>query len=862
LTTIQRLSGDKTNTVLASVVFLVTLAVYTATMTPTVPFWDSGEFIATSAILGVPHPPGTPLFVLLGRVFTLLPFGSPAQMVNWLSALSSAITILFTYLITVKIARYVLRGEERRGLPVYTAGVVAAFMAAFATTFWDNAIEAEVYAAACAIMTFCVWLILRWYENDEGGNRDGLLLVITYIVGLGVGIHLGVAIAAWAAVAFVFACRPEYLRRWNYIGWALVTWLSLGLGVQSFSFLVAPAVLLLTLGIYLLTGKLHKLALWSSILFMFGISVHLYLLIRAGLDPAINEGKPADWHALWLFLIRDQYKPPSPLHRRTSLFFQIDHMWLRYMWWNFMLYGSRLTAALPVALAAIGAWVHVARDRKTAVILAVLFIFLGPAMVFYLNFSNHEVRERDYFFVQNFQFMAVWVGIGAAVVLAALAGVRRTSSRRVLELTGSLLLVGMSLLPLAENWWTHDRSRYVIARTYASNLLSGLDPDAILFTNGDNDTFPLWYMQEVEGLRKDVRVVNLSLLNTPWYMRQLRDLEPKVPTSWTDAQINSVGEAMQFIFARAQQQPSPYEGIVRSAWDNAGLQQIVEFMSDMARRENRGVIIKDVAVDNILKANGGRRPVYMAVSVPDHIGLDARMRMEGLVFRIYEEPVKERVDTARLKKDLHEVFSYAGFVRPDPKAPAGSIGVYDDSFFKGTGPSRMCMNNHAAAFTRLALELSREPGNEDEALVEMENAEAIAPGFPGVVTAKGYLLETTGRLDEADTLYRASLERDPGNWQYASRLGAVLLQLKRPEEAVAFFDRAAGLAPDQYEPYQGLFTAYYDLGRSADALASLERWLTRHPEDRRVRQLVDQMQGSLDAPGTPEDSTSAPSGSN
>ena len=93
----------------------------------------------------------------------------------------------------------------------YVAGVVGAFMAAFATTFWDNAVEAEVYAASCALMAFVIWLVLRWEERADQPNADGLLLVITYLVGLGVGIHLGVAIAAWATVIYVFVTRPPYL---------------------------------------------------------------------------------------------------------------------------------------------------------------------------------------------------------------------------------------------------------------------------------------------------------------------------------------------------------------------------------------------------------------------------------------------------------------------------------------------------------------------------------------------------------------------------------------------------------------------------------------------------------------------------
>ena len=138
---------------------------------PNVPFWDAGEYIATSYILGVPHAPGTPLYVLIGRIFTLIPFGEVAQRVNWLSAFSSSLALLFVYLISVKVTRKIFPLEEDAAhRPVsYLAGLVGALVAGFATTFWDNAIEAEVYASSCAIMAFVVWLALRWQERlDEG----------------------------------------------------------------------------------------------------------------------------------------------------------------------------------------------------------------------------------------------------------------------------------------------------------------------------------------------------------------------------------------------------------------------------------------------------------------------------------------------------------------------------------------------------------------------------------------------------------------------------------------------------------------------------------------------------------------------
>jgi tetratricopeptide (TPR) repeat protein/uncharacterized membrane protein YeaQ/YmgE (transglycosylase-associated protein family) len=846
LTTLGRLTGDTTNTLIGGFVFLITLVVYTITLTPNVPFWDGGEYIATSYILGVPHAPGTPLYVLIGRVFTLIPVGEIAQRVNWLSAFSSAVALLFVYLIAVKVTRKMYPWEENpsnRTL-AYLAGVVGAFVAGFATTFWDNAIEAEVYASSCALMAFVVWLVLRWEERLDEGTEDGLLLVITYFVGLGVGIHLGVAIAAWAAVVYVFLCRPEYLTRWNYVGWAIVT-LSLATGpelmggllrdvaggqTQPFllsAFVVAPAILVLTLGIWLVTGNLNRLAFWASLLFMAAVSVHFFLIIRANLDPIINEAAPKDWTALWKMLIRDQYKPPPITQRKAEWIYQADFMWLRYMWWNFSILGEKVGgsyafrdlvrgALQPAILLSIaGAIVHFVRDRRTAFLLGILFLLLGPAMVVYLNFKVGEVRERDYFFVQNFMFMAIWVGVGAAWFADWVRRqVNSEELRRAVFVVAALALVAISVVPLFKNWDTHDRRGFLVANNYAYNMLNSLEPNSIILTNGDNDTFPLWYLQEVEEVRKDVRVVNLSLLNTDWYIEQLRDLEPRVPITYTDQQIAML---------------NPYQD-----------------------RDGRIWLVKDIAVYHILTANKWQRPVYLAVTVPDQMGLDKQLSMEGLVFRIHPQEVKDRVNVEKTLHLLNEVYRYDGLVIQNEDGTA----VRDTLVHKDDNASKL-VQNYAAAHARVALNLFEE-GKSKEALDQIERAELISPYFPGLVLVKGVILEQLGRFDEALDHYQNMIRVYPRDWQLSFRTGETLMQQGRVEEAISFFEHSVQLAPaDQYYPYQGLASAYYQLDQYERAANVLERWLLLHPDDPNVKPIYDELVQSLQAGGTPRPDTAS-----
>ena len=556
---------DRTNALMGALAFLGCLAVYTVTLTPTLAFWDAGEYSAAAGILGIPHAPGTPLYVLVARMFALLPFGSVAVMTNWMSALASAVAVLFVYLITVRIVRRAL--PDFHGLPVYMAGLTAASICAFGVTFWTNALEAEVYSGACALMAWAVWLLFKWEERLQTGTEDALLLIVTYIVALGAGLHLGVALVAWPAVFFVFAVRPHYLKRFDYLAWALVT-LSLGAGIKWFTLLFAPVVLIAVLIKYFITGRFSRLGFWSACVFLAGLSVQLFLMVRANQDPILNETDPSDWQSLWLTLIRDQFKPGSLTDRKADWVYQFGHMWLRYLKWNFTLFkAGELEVYRPtVVLAVLGALVHLVRDRKTWVILGSLFVFLGPVMAFYLNFRVGEVRERDYFFVQNVQFLAPWIGLGAAWLAFWIS--KRIGKGWVGGALASVFFLG-ALGPLATNFDKLDRRGNWMAHNYAYNSLVSLEPNSLLLTNGDNDTFPLWYLQYVENFRPDVRVMNRSLMNTKWYIKQLRDYEPRVPIAWDDDQI---GKLYRY------------------------------------RRGNRMVMVSDQVVRHILETNAGPPP--------------------------------------------------------------------------------------------------------------------------------------------------------------------------------------------------------------------------------------------------------------
>jgi len=263
-------------------------------------------------------------------------------------------------------------------------------------------------------------------------------------------------------------------------------------------------------------------------------------------------------------------------HFSYFLNYQVGQMWFRYFMWNFsgrqnddqnryeLINGNWLTGidfldemrlgpqsnlpdtmkaqggrniyyALPLILGLLGLWFQAKRDQRNAWVITLLFLFTGLAIVVYTNHKPFEPRERDYAFVGSFYVFAIWVGLGVVALYELLAKYRSTA----LALGLTALTMGVPTIMVAENWDDHDRSNRYTARDIAKMYLDSCEPNAILFTNGDNDTFPLWYVQEVEGYRTDVRIVNLSLLNTDWYIDMMKRTfyeSSPVPFSFTKSE--------------------------------------------------------------------------------------------------------------------------------------------------------------------------------------------------------------------------------------------------------------------------------------------------------------------------------------
>lgn len=331
---------------------------------------------------------------------------------------------------------------------------------------------------------------------------------------------------------------------------------------------------------------------------------------------------------------------------------------------------------LPLILGLIGAFWHFKRNQKDAGIVGLLFFFTGIAIVLYLNQTPLQPRERDYAYAGSFYAFTIWIGLGVAAIAEALNRRFRMNMTLAAGLATIAGLLASPVLMATENWDDHDRSGKYMTRDMAVNYLESCAPNAILFVYGDNDTYPLWYVQEVENVRPDIRIVNLSLLGTDWYIRHLKNkvnesdpLPLTMPNSkfvqgvrdvlyYQDYQIQgsvelknlfemlmSENDADKLTFQDGSKENflptknlkitiDPETVIRTNTVPEKDRNRIVPVME---WKYNQNYVTKgELAIFDILAHNNWKRPVYFAITVPssNYIGLDKYLYNEGLAYRL------------------------------------------------------------------------------------------------------------------------------------------------------------------------------------------------------------------------------------
>jgi MFS family permease len=907
------------NNISGWIVFVIAAVTYLLTLEPTTSLWDCGEFIASGYKLEIGHPPGSPVFMILARFFSLFAGGDTSKvalMVNALSAIVSAFTILFLFWTITHLARKILVKDENmfntvRIATIMVAGATGALAFTFSDSFWFSAVEGEVYATSSFFTAAVFWAILKWEEVADEKYSDRWIILIAFLMGLSIGVHL-LNLLTLPAIVLVYYFR-KFEFSWkgivmsiasSLVMLALLLWgimpgtvriasrldlffvntldlppnsgavfymiilavmfiiavrSSLISDNRTNNSLAAIAALFLT-GIWIVSGSvffnillliLVALFVWyvlsrnrvvlntiltAIMVILIGYSATAIIVIRASANPPLNENNPSNPFNLLYYLNREQYgaaplikgpyynapvidygegKPVYALedgeyivtHRRLeriyderfiTLFprmwsdqienghdeiyrewggnkgiplqvtdqsgervtikkprysenlkfmfsYQYGYMYFRYFMWNFVgrqndtqgsggaINGNWITGIkfideprtgtvdlpagykddpsrnkyymLPFILGLAGLFYQFNRDNKNWWIILLLFVMTGLAIVFYLNQYPNQPRERDYAYVGSFYFYAVWIGLG---MLALFDGISKIAGEKIaVPVAGLLCFAAVPALMASENWDDHDRSHRYLARDIAFNYLNSCAPNAILFTNGDNDTFPLWYAQEVEGMRTDVRVCNLMLLNTDWYIDQMKyktyesdPLPVTLPTKkyydginnqvfiiektkdpvdvgtiidWVNSENKatkiqiSPTEILDIIPSRTIRIPVDKQKVLESGTvepeDSAKIVPYIDI-----KLSGSSILKSQLIILDILAHNNWERPVYYVTGYHnDTFGLEEYFQLEGLAYRLV--PIKTennswldygRIETDILNENMMNKFVWGG----------------------------------------------------------------------------------------------------------------------------------------------------------------------------------------------------------
>ncbi|HRD57172.1 MAG TPA: DUF2723 domain-containing protein [Ferruginibacter sp.] len=516
-----------------------------------------------------------------------------------------------------------------------------------------------------------------------------------------------------------------------------------------------------------------------------------------------NDQGHADYYANWAGIGKDQqgnYERKPTMAENIGFFasYQVNWMYWRYFMWNFagkqndiqginmgnVRDGNWKTGigfydnlrlgdqsklpdtlknnkannnlyALPLILGLLGVFYQIKKDGRDALVVGLLFFFTGLAIVLYLNQAGNQPRERDYAFVGSFYAFAFWIGLGVLSVREMLLPAVK-NLRNAGFIAGAICLVLVPFIMAKEEWDDHDRSNKRLASDLAKDYLNSCAKNAIVISFGDNDTYPLWYAQEVEGVRPDIRVINSSLLGTDWYINQLRyklnESDPIDPL-WTaqqiegptrDAIINAPkpgvsaadfmdlytlmkdwagsddpakmemsrgGDPLHVYPTRRVTVPVDVNLVKQNGTVNAD----DSVLSTIAFEIPKQVLYKnDAAILNIIAANKWKRPIYFT-SPNIQLGFDNYLRQDGLTYRLVPV-VNSEVNQPWVKDVMMNKFSFGN---------ADKAGVYFDE------ENRRHLNSIRFAYANAAMNFAQTNRKEDaKQLLHKADKGMLPENFP------------------------------------------------------------------------------------------------------------------------------------
>jgi hypothetical protein len=624
----------------------IAAAVFWRTAYPTITWWDSSAYSHAAATLSVAAPPGSLLLTLLGWPVSRLPIDPPALALNLFAGLLAAIAaglVLLSALRLLAMARPADdEGSPAARLALAAGAALGALAFALADTTWEHAIKFTPYILTAVCTGLILWTMLRWWEEADDPRAWRRLAWLGLFFGLDFSVHRTNALLLPALLAWILLRRARTLRDPR-------AWLGGAAGMAA------------------------------------GLAFQLLIIpLAASTDSILNFGEPDTLARFWSYVSLQSLGGGFlvDLFPRNAPFWSAQAGDLvRALGANFARWSGPLgpLGVLP-AVAGVAGLAHLwRRNRRLGTAIALVLFLQSAATVLYFNIPASFFRPFDRHYLPVCVSFGIAVAYGLGVLAYELA--RLWARRR--HLVAALGVLSLLLVPtaqLAANWAAHDASRRFFARDFAANLLEGLPPHAILFTNGDNDTYPLLYLQDVEGVRPDVQVVNRALANTFWYADRIVARDPSFPISLDRKTLRALAPRPWADTTLAV----PVEG-TSAQLGLADGRTIPDAITLHATPTVETVVLAvDLLILDILRTNRWRRPLCFSLTVGDDgMGwLRPYGRLDGLYWRVV--PVTDPApDLETLRHNLLATYSYSGYadstVRIDPVSRGMGL-MYRDLF--------------------------------------------------------------------------------------------------------------------------------------------------------------------------------------